>query len=90
MWTTLNEISSGIVEGLNNKAKVTILLLPRICVVRDNLASGYRDRRKHILVAAEGCVMRNAYGYRSYETLEASLFHTMGNLPEPEFSHKFW
>ena len=51
------EISSGVVEGLNNKAKVT---------------------------------MRNAYGYRCYETLEASLFHTMGKLPEPTFSHEFW
>jgi len=50
------EISSGIVEGFNNKAKVT---------------------------------MRNAYGYRSYKTLEASLYHALGDLPEPESTHRF-
>ena len=50
------EISSGIVEGLNNKAKVT---------------------------------MRNAYGYKSYRILEASLYHALGHLPEREFTHKF-
>jgi transposase len=50
------EISSGIVEGFNNKAKVT---------------------------------MRNAYGYRSWESLEASLYHALGDLPEREFTHRF-
>jgi len=50
------EISSGTVEGLNNKAKVT---------------------------------MRNAYGYRSYKNLEASLYHALGHLPEREFTHRF-
>lgn len=50
------EISSGIVEGLNNKAKVA---------------------------------MRNAYGYRSYDNLEATLYHALGDLPELEFTHRF-
>lgn len=34
-------------------------------------------------------VTRKAYGYRSYETLEIALYHTMGELPEPEFTHRF-
>ncbi len=50
------EISSGIVEGFNNKAKVT---------------------------------MRNAYGYRSFKNAETSLYHALGNLPEPKFTHRF-
>ncbi len=50
------EISSGIVEGFNNKAKVT---------------------------------MRNAYGFRTYRYLEAALYHALGDLPEPDFTHKF-
>jgi transposase len=33
--------------------------------------------------------MRKAYGYRSFELLQTSLFHTLGNLPEPKFTHKF-
>ena len=34
-------------------------------------------------------VTRKAYGFRSYEVLKIALFHTMGGLPEPEFTHKF-
>ena len=50
------EISAGIVEGFNNKAKLT---------------------------------MRKSYGFRTPEALETALFHTLGRLPEPEFTHEF-
>ena len=49
--------SSGVVEGLNGKAKVT---------------------------------MRNAYGFRTYKTLEMALYHSLGALPEPHFTHRFF
>ena len=49
-------LSSGAVEGLNNKSKVT---------------------------------MRKAYGYRSYRSMELALYHGLGNLPEPKFTHNF-
>jgi transposase len=48
--------SSGIVEGLNYKIKLSI---------------------------------RKAYGYRSLEVAEISLYHTLGVLPEPEITHRF-
>lgn len=51
------EMSSGIVEGFNNKAKLT---------------------------------MRKAYGFRSYDGIEVALYHQLGNLPEPNFTHRFW
>jgi transposase len=50
------EISAGIVEGLNSKAKLT---------------------------------MRKAYGFRTPEGIETALYHQLGQLPEPEFTHKF-
>ena len=49
-------ISSGTVEGLNAKAKLTT---------------------------------RKAYGFSSYKMIEIALFHTLGDLPEPEVTHKF-
>ena len=49
-------LSSGPVEGLNNKAKVTI---------------------------------RKSYGFREYDVLKMALFHQLGDLPEPEFTHRF-
>jgi len=50
------EISAGIVEGFNNKAKLTT---------------------------------RKAYGFRSYRCLEIALYHTLGQLPAPEATHRF-
>ena len=50
------KVSAGSVEGLNNKAKLTI---------------------------------RKAYGFRTYEAIEIALYHTLGNLPEPNFTHEF-
>ena len=49
-------ISSGIVEGFNNKAKLA---------------------------------MRKSYGFREYETIELALYHQLGDLPQPEFTHRF-
>lgn len=50
-------ISSGIVEGFNNKAKLTT---------------------------------RRAFGFRTFRAAEVALYHTLGALPEPEFTHRFW
>jgi transposase len=51
------EFSSGVVEGLNSKAKLT---------------------------------MKKAYGYKSFKVLEVALYHTLGKLPEPNFTHRFF
>jgi transposase len=50
-------ISAGVVEGFNNKAKLTT---------------------------------KKAYGFRTYEAIEIALYHQLANLPEPEFTHRFW
>ena len=51
------EYSSGVIEGLNNKAKLST---------------------------------RMAYGYGSFKTLEIVLYHRLGDLPEPKFTHRFF
>jgi len=51
------QLSSGSVEGLNTKAKLT---------------------------------MRKAFGFRTYHALEMALYHTLGALPEPEVTHRFF
>src|SRR5207302_1355689 len=50
------EISSGAVEGLNNKIRV---------------------------------VTRRSYGFRTYRAMEIALYHTLGRLPEPPWTHRF-
>jgi len=51
------QLSSGVVEGFNNKAKLT---------------------------------MRKSYGFRTFRGIEIALYHAMGDLPEPEFTHRFF
>ncbi len=33
--------------------------------------------------------LRKARGFRTYEALETALYHQLGCLPEPEFTHRF-
>lgn len=32
---------------------------------------------------------RKAYGFRTYPAIEIALYHTLGDLPEPHFTHEF-
>ena len=33
--------------------------------------------------------IRKAFGFRTYEAQETALYHTLGKLPEPKFTHRF-
>ena len=32
---------------------------------------------------------RKAYGFTSFKTIETALYHVLGALPEPNFTHRF-
>lgn len=49
-------ISSGVMEGFNNRLKLTT---------------------------------RKSYGFRTFRAAEIALYHTLGALPEPEWTHRF-
>jgi transposase len=51
------QLSSGVVEGFNAKAKLTT---------------------------------RKAYGFRTFHAQEIALYHAMGALPQPQFTHRFF
>jgi transposase len=51
------QLSSGVVEGFNTKAKLTI---------------------------------RKAYGFRTFHAQEVALYHALGALPVPQFTHRFF
>ena len=34
-------------------------------------------------------ITRKSYGFRSQEAYETALYHNLGALPEPEFTHRF-
>lgn len=34
--------------------------------------------------------VRKSFGFRSFKVIETALYHQLGNLPEPQFTHEFW
>ena len=51
------QFSSGIVEGLNTKVKLTV---------------------------------RKSYGFKHFNSIEIALYHSLGKLPEPAMTHRFY
>jgi transposase len=49
--------------------------------VRTGATEGMNNRLK--------LITKTAYGYRSDRILEIALFHGLGCLPEPTFTHRF-
>jgi transposase len=35
-------------------------------------------------------ITKRAYGFRTYKCLEVVLYHELGHLPVPVFTHRFW
>ena len=62
---------------------------------RPLLLNWFRAKGRISSAAVEGfngkakLVMKRAYGFRSYRTLETALYHTLGDLPEPHSTHRF-
>lgn len=62
---------------------------------RPLLLNWFRAKGRISSAAVEGfngkakLVMKRAYGFRSYRTLEVALYHTLGDLPELESTHRF-
>jgi transposase len=62
---------------------------------RDLILNWFRARGTVSGGAVEGLnnktklTIRKAYGFRTYNAVETALYHTIGDLPEPEFSHEF-
>lgn len=62
---------------------------------RDLLLNWFRARGEAALGAVEGfnnkarVTTKRSYGFRSYDLLELALYQTLGDLPEPEVTHRF-
>ena len=62
---------------------------------RELLLNYFRARKRFSAGVVEGLnnkaktTMKNAYGFRTYECLEIALYHALGDLPEPQLTHRF-
>jgi transposase len=62
---------------------------------RELLLNWFRAKGQVDLGTVEGfnnkarVTTKRSYGFRSYDLLKLALYHTLGDLPEPEVTHKF-
>lgn len=62
---------------------------------RGLLLNWFRARKQIALGAVEGLnnkakvTTKKAYGFKSFNVVKVALYHTLGNLPEPEVTHRF-
>lgn len=62
---------------------------------RELLLNYFRARKRFSAGVVEGLnnkaktTMKNAYGYRTFESLQVALYHTLGDLPKPQLTHRF-
>jgi transposase len=52
---------------------------------RGEVATGATEGLNHKIRV----VTRRAYGFRTYKAMEIALYHNLGKLPEPQFTHEF-
>jgi transposase len=63
---------------------------------RDLILNWFRAKKAFSCGIVEGLngkaklVTKRAYGFRSFRHMEIALYHTLGDLPEPEFTHEFF
>lgn len=61
----------------------------------DLLMNYFRAKREYNSAVVEGLnnkariALCRSYGHRSFEILQLVLYHNLGDLPEPEFTHRF-
>jgi len=62
---------------------------------RELILNWFRARGQLSVGAVEGLngkvrvITKRAYGFRTYRAVEAALYHSLGRLPEPDFTHRF-
>ena len=63
---------------------------------KENILNWFRTKKPVSNGIVEGfngkakLTMRKSYGFRTYEMLELALYHALGDLPEPQMTHRFF
>ena len=62
---------------------------------QDLIQNWFKARGRISMGAVEGLnnkvkvTTRKSYGFRTFQAVEIALYHTLGDLPEPDFTHRF-
>ena len=63
---------------------------------RELILNYFRAKKEYNSGIVEGLnrkvnlTVRKAFGYKSFDVMEVALYHQLGKLPEPTFTHEYW
>ena len=63
---------------------------------RELILNYFRAKKRYNSGIVEGLnlkvklTVRKSFGFKSFKIIETALYHQLGDLPEPEFTHDFW
>ena len=84
----IDRVMRSRIEGLKRVARTfrqhTDLLLNSVVAndVAMGAVEGFNNKAK--------VTMRKSYGFRSFRIAELALYHSLADLPQPDFAHRFW
>lgn len=79
-------------ENLEPMNRITTMLKSH----RELILNYFRAKKQFNSGIVEGLnrkvnlTIRKAYGFKSFEIMQTALYHQLGKLPEPKFTHEFW
>ena len=63
---------------------------------RELILNFFRAKKRYNSGIVEGLnlkvklTVRKSFGFKSLKIMKTALYHQLGDLPEPEFTHDFW
>jgi transposase len=84
----IDRVMRSKIEGLKRIAKTfrrhTELILNSVVTtdVARGAVEGFNNKAK--------VTIRKSYGFRSFRIAELALYHSLADLPQPNFTHRFW
>ena len=70
-----------VVRSLRNHRELLMNWFRAKGAISAGVVEGFNNKAK--------LAMRRAYGFRTYKAVEVALYHTLGDLPEPQVTHRF-
>ena len=91
----LTELDAWCTRALRSRIEPMKKIARSLRAHRPLILNWFRARQLIALGAVEGfnnklkLTTRRPYGFRAFGVTEVALYHALGNLPEPEGTHRF-
>ena len=80
--STISELMKPMAKPLRNKRELLLNWFRADGAISSGVVEGFNNKLK--------AITRKSYDIRTQKAYETALYHNLGALPEPEFTHRFF